>query len=205
MELRVIERVASKLAPGQPPLFMEAHVIKALERVDAGLVGRTKLSKTLGLGGGTTRTLVKHLRNEGLIEILRSGMVLTKFGKKVLSNIKSKIPKEIEVPESPVTVGPFNIAILVRNAAHKLKYGIEQRDAAIKVGALGATTLVFTDNKLIMSRVDDETLQRIEPIHDALISELKPRENDVIIIGSANNKLTAELGAKAAALDLFKR
>lgn len=205
MELKVIERVISKLAPGRPLLFMEAHVIKALERIDAGVVGRTKLSKTLGLGEGTTRTLVKHLRNEGMIEILRSGMVLTKFGKKVLSNIKSKIPKGIEAPKSPLTVGSLNIAILVRNAAHKLKYGIEQRDAAIKAGALGATTMVFTNNMLIIPGADDETLQAIVSIRDTLISELKPRENDVIIIGSANNKLTAELGAKAAALDLLKR
>jgi hypothetical protein len=37
-----------------------------------------------------------------------------------------------------------------------------------------------------------------------LISALKPSENDVIIIGSANEKRAAELGAKTAALELLK-
>jgi predicted transcriptional regulator len=83
--LGVIEKIASKIAPGLAPSFTEAHVIKALETVSAGEgVGRIKLSEMLGLGGGATRTLVRHLRNEGLIEVSKSGIVLSKLGKKSL-------------------------------------------------------------------------------------------------------------------------
>jgi predicted transcriptional regulator len=203
--LRVIEKVASKIAPGRAPSFIEAHVIKALEVIGAGKgVGRTRLSEMLGLGGGATRTLVRHLKNEGLIEVSKSGIVLSKSGEKVFSNLRSKISEEMEIPKSPLTVGPFNVAILVRNAAGSVKYGVEQRDAAIKVGALGATTLIFSRNKLTMPGVSEDIFQEIQPIHDALISKLKPRENDAIIIGSADEKRVAELGAKTAALELLK-
>ncbi|MBT0160522.1 hypothetical protein G4O51_11130 [Candidatus Bathyarchaeota archaeon A05DMB-2] len=202
--LRVIEKVTSKIAPGRAPSFIEVHVIKALETINAkGGVGRTKLSELLGLGVGATRTLVKHLRNEGLIEVSRSGIVLSKFGEKVFSDLRYRISKEIEIPKSPLTVGSFNVAVLIRNAAGSVKYGVEQRDAAIKAGAFGATTLVLSRNKLTMPGVSKDIFQKIQPIHDTLISKLKPTENDVIIIGSANEKRAAEFGAKTAALELL--
>jgi len=203
--LRVIEKVASKIAPGRGPSFSEAHVIRALETIGAKEgVGRIKLSEILGLGGGATRTLVRHLRNEGMIEVSRSGIVLSKSGEKVFSDLRSRISEEIEIPKSPLTVGSFNVAVLIRNAAGSVKYGVEQRDAAIKVGALGATALVFSRNKLTIPGVSKNIFQNIQPIHDALVSKLKPTENDVIIIGSANGKRAAEFGAKTAALELLK-
>jgi len=203
--LRAIEKVASKIAHGRAPSFIEVHVIKALETISAGDgVGRIKLSEILGLGGGATRTLVRHLRNEEMIEVSKSGIVLSKSGEKVFSDLRSRISEEIEIPKSPLTVGHFNVAVLVRNAASSVTYGVEQRDAAIKVGALGATTLVFSRNKLTMPRVSEGIFQKIRPIHDSLISKLKPTENDVIIIGSASEKRAAEFGAKIAAFELLK-
>jgi len=133
-----------------------------------------------------------------------SGIVLSKSGEKVFSNLRSRVSEELEIPKSPLTIGPFNVAVLVRNAAGSIKYGVEQRDAAIKAGALGATTLIFSRNKLTMPGVSEDIFQNIQPIHDALISKLKPRENDVIIIGSADEKWAAEFGAKTAALELLK-
>ena len=203
--LKVIEKVASKIAPGRAPSFIEVHVIKALDTISAGEgVGRIKLSEILRLGRGATRTLVRHLRNEGMIEVSRSGIVLSKFGEKVFSELRCRISEEIEIPKSPLTVGSFNVAVLIRNTAGSVKYGVEQRDAAIKVGALGATTLVFGRNKLTMPGVGEDVFQKIQPIRDALISKLEPRENDVIIIGSADEKRAAEFGAKTAAFELLK-
>jgi len=37
-----------------------------------------------------------------------------------------------------------------------------------------------------------------------IVSRLKPHENDLVVIGSAKNRLTAELGAIAAALETLK-
>jgi ribosomal protein S25 len=203
--LKVIEKIARKLAPGRAPTFTEVHIVKALETISVErAVGRIKLSKTLELGEGATRTLVKHLRNEGIVEISRSGIVLSEFGRKLLSVLRSKIGGEMEVPKSSLTVGSFNVAVLVRDEADAVMYGLEQRDAAIKAGGSGATTLVFSHNRLAMPGIGEDVFQNIELIHDMLISELKPKENDVIIIGSADDRLTAEFGAKAAVLELLK-
>jgi len=203
--LEVVERVAGKIAPGRTPLFTEAHVIKGLEEIEAqGQVGRIKLSKTVGLGEGTTRTLIKHLKKEKLIKISRSGIELSEQGKKLFSSLRAEMSKEIEVPPSPLTIGTFNIAVLVRNVGSSVKYGLEQRDAAIRTGAHGATTLIFSENMLTMPSVTEDVFKDIPSIRDTLLSKLKPKENDVIIIGSAEDKRLAEFGAKMAAFELLK-
>ncbi len=203
--LEVIKRVVIKIAPGRAPSFNEAHVVKALEAIGAyGTVGRIRLSKELELGEGATRTLLKHLRKEGLIEGSRRGITFSEYGKKLFSNLTSRISEGIDVPNSPLTVGPFNIAVLVRNAARGVRTGIEQRDTAIRAGARGATTLIFSRNKLIMPSSEEDVFEGISFIYDMLLSKLNPRENDVVIIASGENKTSAEIGAKMAALELLK-
>lgn len=205
MSLDLIEKIAGKMAPGRAPALIEAHVIKALEVIGSGeAVGRMRLAKIVGLSEGEARTLVKHLRNEGLVEVSRSGIVLSEFGGEVFSDLRFQMGKEVEVPESSLTVGPFNMAITVRNMAHMVRSGVEQRDAAIRVGASGSTTLIFRNRRLIMPGVSEGILKDAPTIRDLLVFRLKPGENDVIIIGSAKDKLTAELGAKMAAFELLK-
>jgi len=204
--LKVIERVTSKVAPGREPSFTEAHVIKALEIIGGGeeAVGRIRLSKELGLGEGATRTLVKHLKNEGIIEVSKSGIAPSEYGEKLFSDLQSRISEGVEVPPSPLTVGPSNVAVLVRDASSVVKTGLEQRDTAIKAGALGATTLIFSRNRLTMPSVKGkDVFKGISSIHETLISKLDPKENDVIIIGSGENKRLAELGAKMAVFELL--
>jgi len=203
--LEIVERVASKIAPGRTPFFTEAHVIKALEEVEAqGQVGRIKLSKELGLGEGTTRTLIKHFKKENLIIISKSGIELSEKGKRLFSSLRAEMSKEVEIPPSSLTVGTFNVAVLVRNVGSAVKYGLEQRDAAIATGANGATTLIFRDNRLTMPSVTEDVFKNTPAIRDTLLSKLQPKENDVIIIGSAEDKRLAEFGAKMAAFELLK-
>jgi predicted transcriptional regulator len=203
--LTVIQEAARKIAPGRAPYFLEAHLVKALLMIEAeGPMGRIKLSKTIGLGEGTVRTLTRHLENKGLIVTSREGITLTTAGKKLTSDLRLHIGKKTKVPPTTLTVGPCNAAILVRNASHLVKAGVEQRDAAIKVGALGATTLIFDHGKLRMPDVQEDASSKDSKIHSLLISELQPRDNDAVIVGSANDESTAEIGAIAAVLETIK-
>jgi hypothetical protein len=203
--LEVIERVAGKIAPGPAPAFNQAHVVKSLEIInDHGNLVRISLSKELKLGIGTTRTILKHLKKEGLTKSSKFGIEFTEQGKKLFADLRSKIREGVEVPNSPLTVGPYVIAILVKRAAHKVAKGAEQRNTAIRAGARGATTLIFTHKKLIMPSKENHTIEDILPMHDILISKLDPKENDVIIIGSGKSKAIVEIGAIMPSLKLLK-
>jgi len=202
--LETVARVAAKIAPGRFPSFAEAHVIEALEDISSlGTVGRLKLSKDLDLGEGEARTLIRHLKNEGLIEVSKSGISLSAAGKKFLSSLRAVLSEPVEMPFTPLTVGRFNVAVRVAGMKDSVKYGLEQRDSAIMAGAKGATTLIFTKNRLTMPSTEGDAPKRDVSILTAL-SKLSLSEGDVIIIGSADEKIKAELGAKTAALQLLK-
>lgn len=203
--LDVLERVGGKIARGPAPAFNAAHVIKALEIIgDGGSVGRISLSNRLELGIGTTRTILKHLKREELIVSSKHGFTFSEQGKKLFRGLRSIISEGVEVPNSSLSVGPVAIAVLVRDAGHKVGRGVEQRNTAIRVGASGATTLVFSRNKLIMASKGKHSLEDASGIQSILVSKLNPKENDAIIVGSGKNRINTEIGAIMAALKLLK-
>lgn len=201
----ILKSITKKTAPGRTPSFSEAQVLMALEVIKDGPVGRGGLSRILHMGGGVTRTLVRHLDAKGLIDVTRSGIILSKRGESVFSEICSIISKTVELPRSSLTVGPVNTAVCVKGRANKVRMGLDQRDEAIKAGGMGATTLVFTDKRLFIPGVDEKFLSDDIWIFDVIQTKMEPEENDVIIIGSAKNMAFAELAAKTAALDLLRR
>jgi predicted transcriptional regulator len=202
--LEIVNKVAGKIAPGRSPSFTEAQVMKALEEISLQVsVGRLKLSKDLSLGEGEIRTLVRHLKNEGLIDVSNSGMSLSSDGRRLLSRLRTLISEPREIQSTPLTVAPFNVAVRVMGMKDFIRYGLEQRDAAIMAGAKGATTLIFAENKLTMPGMKEDVLES-DPSILASLSKLSLKEGDVIIIGSANEKINAELGARNAALGLLR-
>jgi predicted transcriptional regulator len=201
--LKALDRVAAKIAPGRLPSFAEAHVIKALEEIGERSVGRLKLSKDLHLGEGEVRTLVRHLKNEGLIGVSKTGISLSAGGRRLLRGLRTLVSEAIELPSTSLTLGPLNVAVRVSGMEESVKYGLEQRDAAMMAGAKGATTLVFSANKLTMPGTHEDA-SKSDPSIRASLSKMNLKEGDVVIIGSADEKFKAELGAKTAALELLK-
>ncbi len=183
---------------GPLPRFAEIHVQMALDLIAKHWqVGRKQLTEALGVGEGSMRTILNKLKNRGLITSSRGGHSLTAKGKLALGK-----PFEfVRVNVGDLTVGKVNIATIVRGAAVKVKRGVEQRDEAIKAGAAGATVLIFRRGKL---QFPDGFQEIKKETHDALLRILRPKEGDVVVIGSAGDLARAEAGARAAALSIVK-
>ena len=199
--LSVLREITGKIAPGRPPAYTLAHALMGLEMIGAGLgVGRQQLSRELKLGEGTIRTMVTRMKSLGLVEATRGGMSLTEEGREVLAEANQMISSS-EIPETSLTVGSNNHAVLVRGASAKVVLGIEQRDAALIAGALGATTLIREGGGLLIPGTSEE----LDPeIRRLILARLSPGEGDAIIIGSSGDPYLAELGAKTAALELLR-
>lgn len=180
-------------------------MIKAVEIVgDEGCIGRIKLSKELKLGESSSRTLIRHLKRFRILSFSKKGCKLAKQGIGIYKKLKEKIVKKAIVPKSSLTIGEFNFGVLIKKASSLIQTGIEQRDAAVKAGARGVTTLIFKDGKLFVPPFEecktDEWLRDIEEIHRIF----KPKENDVILICGADEIEIAEKGAIMAALTLIE-
>ena len=205
MYIKALLKVAGKYAPSRNISFDVAHILKALQLIEKrGHASRELLSRELALGEGIIKTLIKHLKMQNMIYTANSGTKMTEKGKSIFPHISSSIPAEINVPKCSVALGKFNYAVLLKQFNFAIKSGIEQRDAAIKMGAKGATTLLYKDRGFVMPSIDGtfNPLQKEPEICKLLINRLQPiEEGDVIIIGSDDiTKRSAELAAKSAAL-----
>lgn len=197
----ILYSIADKAAPGRYPSYTPAYVLKAMELISSGSnVGRQQLARSLGIGEGSVRTIVRRLKGEGLIAINRGGMVLSEKGKELLKTLYKRI-SATELTNTGLTVGEHDYAVLVRGAAGQIDSGVEQRDSALLAGAKGATTLVFRDERFQLPRLE------VEP-SPALVKELseklKPEEGDIVIIGAGDRMLDADIGSKSAALELLR-
>jgi predicted transcriptional regulator len=181
---------------GPLPRFAETHLHMALDLIAArGRVGRKHLAGKLDIGEGSMRAILNRLKKRGLITSSRGGHSLTAKGRRVLG----KPFRFVRVEAGSLTVGKVDVATVVRGVAEKVKRGIEQRDEAIKVGADGATVLVFKGGEL---RFPDGFLNVEEKLGHTLVEVLEPKEGDVVVIGTAKDVVKAEEGARAAARSL---
>ncbi len=184
--------------PGGPiPKFSDYHVWKCLKIIGtSGPVGRKSLSIDLAIGEGSTRTILDRLVEEKLVEINRSGAVLARRGKDILKNSLIEV-REIE--DIGITIDVCNTAVRIPNMAHRISFGCEQRDTAIKAGARGATTLFCHEGKIYFP--GDKEPVDIE-IDQCLRKHFRVKDGDVMIIGTAGDYERSEEGAVTAALEL---
>lgn len=198
MYINILRKCATRYAPSRILSFGLVHIFKALQLMNNyKVVSRTMLCKELALGEGSIKTLIKHMKMYNLINTSKKGTYLTNEGINAYQELSSIIKSESELPRTSITLGSFNYAVLLKGYSRFIKGGIEQRDYAIRIGALGATTLIYKNGRFIMPStdyiIDDDIIQ--------LFLSLEPEDGDVIIIGSANDRLSAELGAKNAAIN----
>ena len=202
--VRTLQTISSRYAPSRILSFDMAHIFKALQIIEnRGHASRTLLCQELNLGEGAVRTLLKHLKMKELIETSNAGTKMSDEGKRFFAEILSCLPKGCSLPKCSIALGKYNYVVLLKQLSFAAKSGIEQRDASIKMGALGATTLLFSKGRFVMpnTNIMFDPLKKEPSIYELLVKKLGPVEGDVIIIGSDNiNRQTAELAAKNAAL-----
>jgi hypothetical protein len=202
--LEVLKKLAMEKAAGPTPLFTQLDLARAIGIIGSEHIGRNKLSTRLGLGEGTTRTLIGRLLDARLIKISKLGCELTRSGYSILNELNARLGPKRKVALSSITVGNYNFGILVKGAANRIKSGIEQRDAAVRAGANGAVTFVVKHGELVMPLSAGSVPKRQENVARTIKETFEPQENDVIIIAGGDSEQYAEEGAMAAAWVLME-
>lgn len=199
--VKQLAKISSRYAPSRLLSYEMSHVFRAMQLMtEHGKISRNLLTSELNLGEGTIKTLVKHLKMNDIVETSNAGMWLTRKGQVMYKKIDDAIPYELSLKECSLGLGAHNHAILVRGLGDEIGTGIEQRDAAIKVGAQGATTLIYQNKKFLMPDRAQDSLRREPELRSILLEKLNPDEKDIIIIASSDDKKNANLAAKSAAL-----
>src|SRR5580658_6290374 len=141
MVLQTLREVLDSDYRGPRAVFTEVHVLKAIVAIGkSGKVGRGRLGTLTGLGQGEVRTLIKRLKDNQLIVIEVDGCRLSKKGEKEYAKISSLLLWSGPENAKPLEPGESCGTDLVAGVDKGVRYGIEQRHAAIKAGADGAFT-----------------------------------------------------------------
>jgi len=195
---KFIESLARPKGPGPSTTFSMFHIFYALELMAEKPIGRTKLAEKLKVGEGAIRTIISRLKDAGLIVTSKEGCNLTDKGLSVWKNFAEVFPKRVKIEKTPLTTSEYNYAFLVKNRGHKVKSGIEQRDAAIMGGARRALVIVSKHGHLVIESVSNSIEKDFPEAANKILKDLKPEDNDVIIIAGADDPIKAKRGAFAA-------
>ena len=195
---RFIESLASPKGPGPATTFSMFHIFYALELLAEKPIGRNKLAEKLNVGEGAIRTIVSRLKKAGLIVTSKEGCILTDKGLSLWKSFVEVYPKRSEIGKTALTTSKFNYAFLVRNKAHKVGSGIDQRDAAIMGGARRALVIVCRNGRLMIESVSNSIEEEFPEAAGEILEKLGPEDNDVVVIAGADDPLRARRGAFAA-------
>lgn len=180
--------------------FNDANVYWSLHLLSDGRrMGRKRLADEVGVGEGSMRRIIDTLKEWDFINIKQTGITITKAGLSFLEQIPIR-PVDIFVEGS--VAGACQQGVLVIGGADKVVNGMEQRDAGIKVGADGCTTIVIRDGVLMIPpdwNMDEKTPELAYKIR----KEIGLTQSDALIIGGGENQTVATEAALTAALMMF--
>ena len=181
--------------------FSDANVYYALYLLaDGKRLGRKRLAELVGVGEGSMRRILEKFRDWNFITIKQTGISITKAGLVFLDQIPVRL-MDIKLSEGS-TVGEFSQGVIVYGVGNKIVNGMEQRDAGIKAGAFGCTTVVLRDGKLMIPpdwNLDEQSPELAYKIR----KESGITADDAIIVGSGPTKVVAIETALNAAFELL--
>jgi len=183
---------------GIKPSFELYHVIKLFLLLDLKEpIGRNLLSKELGLGITSIRTLIKRLRQYRLIDVdIVGGCFLTEKGREIVSKIKKNINKIADI--STIIDNDLKIcnyafaAILTKFRLRAESIGIANiRDMAIRNGAKAALVIFIKNSKAYLPPDESINEERYKSLY-RIKNFLDAGEDDVIIVTFSDDRIIAE-------------
>ncbi len=204
-EIKALRDLVSGRGSGRALTFGVPHALIAIQMLyQDRFVSRAAMCRRLGLGEGAVRTLILHMRTAGLADAVRAGTHLTARGGRLAGSIAGVISGGTEVAGAPgVPQGMRCHAVLVKNHAHAIHAGIEQRDYAVPYGAPVALTLVYKDGVFSFPGEHRDALAGGDGGTGAIrhaLDGMRPAEGDVAIVAAAGDPCVAEVAAKNSAL-----
>ena len=199
--VHTLQSIVSRKGSSKILTFNIPHVYKALQLLaNNRYTSRATFGQEIHLGEGAVKTLISHLKEKDIIESVQSGSYLTPKGKMIIKAISRALPKECDIKDCKLVPGPYNHAIIVREHVDSIRVGIEQRDYAVRYGAISCSTILFIDSKFVFPRETNDCFYNDIETRDYIMSKLSPKESDIVIIASAQDPFVSEIAAKNAAL-----
>ena len=181
--------------------FNDANVYWSLYLLSGGRrLGRKRLAEEVGVGEGSMRRIIETLKEWDFIDIKQTGITITKAGQAFLTQVPIR-PVEVFIEGS--VLGKYQQGVIVLGCADKVNNGMEQRDAGIKVGGEGCTTLVIRDGCLMIPP-DWNLDEKMPDTAYRIRKETGLTQDDALVIGGGDTPESAVEAAITAAFAMFR-
>lgn len=184
---------------GASPDFSETHVLRVLLLLEKEPSGRKKIVKSLGLGEGSARTILKHLIKNDVAASTKKGHILTEKGEKIVKKYLLEVSPPFKISLKDLTLHESS-AVLVHNASGIIKKSAGFRDTAVREGCLGAFFFVFSFGR--MDFTTDEVKISDFPESEKILKKLSLDDNDLVVVCFSADYNSAENGCIATALGM---
>ena len=199
--IEIIQNIVSRKGSSKVLTFSIPHVFKALQLLGENkYVSRATFGKEIHLGEGAVKTLIAHLKEANIIDSTKSGSFLTEKGSGIVKQLQETVPFECDIKKCSIISGRKNHAIILKNYAHMIKSGLEQRDYAIMYGSSGCITILFQNDIFTFPKEETDCFVNDKQTKQQIIENMRPENGDVIIISSSDDPFVAEISAKNSAL-----
>ncbi len=183
-------RKISEERRGIRPKFTSADVYLTLYHIYSnGPLGRLKIASILGLGEASIKTMIRRLKEQGIVETdVAAGVYLTSKGEEL-------VRKLIEVIPPPMKIDLKEIATWSNAYASKINLGLNIieninalsiRDELVRYGAEAALIIAYKEKPVLMG-VEEYYHRELEEIAD----KLNARRGDIIIVAWSTNPKNA--------------
>jgi len=191
------------------PAFRAHHAAVAIIMIGRGQpLGRYELCHNMSIGEGSARTLLKRLTEADYIKADRKqGQKLTHKGQALFDRMTRDVPLGLFLEVPKLVTHKYAFANLVKARAHRVNDGIRQRDETIIQGGYhraGSTTLVMKHGVLAMPPGDFNVMSEYGNEAALIVESLRPQDEDVLVIGSADDENLAREVSMAAVMTLFE-
>lgn len=196
-QIKTLQKVVSRKRNSTALTFSMPHVLKSILHLsNQKYVSRASFCQELKIGEGAVRTLISHLKEQGLVDSIKAGTFLTAKGKRFAEKFITIMPAQTFLRKCCLTNGKHNCAILLKSEyVDDIGNGMQQRDFAILYGASDSLTLIFRNGEFVFSGDKMRCFTDELEIRDNLTESLEPENDDIVIITSSDDKFVAEISA----------
>jgi len=190
---------------GPAPAYTPTHIIRLLLILDAEqTMGRISLSKRLGIGEGSVRTMIKKLVEMSIISVdAVGGCHLTDLGRSIVGDLKGVIVASSSVDLNEMGISLPSKAIQVRGLVIPDTSFTRLRDIGVRNGAEGMMIFVFRGDCIRLPMMTEAVDKEYPKISRGIKSSFKLKEGDAVLVAFSEDANLAEQGAFSAVLSLI--
>lgn len=190
---------------GPSPAYSPTHVIKVLLILDSEqTMGRITLSKRLGVGEGSVRTIIKKLVELSVISVdAVGGCHLTDVGNSLVAELKKTIVAITDIDLQEMGIALASKAIQLRGLSLSGSPFTRLRDIAVRNGAEGMVIFIYKDGNFTFPLMTEVVAKDYPRIAAHLKSVFSLNEGDVVFIAFSKESLLAEQAVLSAAISLI--